>query len=397
MERCILHMDMDAFFASVEARDNPELAGKPLIIGALPSERGVVSTCSYEARPFGVRSGMSIKEAYRLCPQGIYMHGNYAKYQEVSHQVHCILSDYTDQIQYVALDEGYLDITGSLKLFGGAERIGHQIKERVLQETRLTCSVGIGYNMMSAKLASEEKKPDGFFVIPDADFLRNLIQDRPVNILNGIGAKTAAALRRWHIQTVKDLWKWDKSQLEQMLGQAGRELFLRSRGIDDRVISSRPEPVKSYGKEVTYQQDLTDLSIMDSALRLLARQISIGLQRSGLWCQTITLKIKYNNLQLHTRSLTLEEYTNDAETIFRIASRLLHKTGFERPVRLLGISTSHFIDTPVEQMSLEEDKKSEKIDRLNQSLLSLYDRFGTQIIKTGAEIESEKEIKENNL
>ena len=157
-KRTVLHMDMDAFYASVEVRDNPDLAGKPLIIGALPNERGVVSTCSYEARPYGVRSGMSIKEAYRLCPDGIYMHGNYHKYHEVSDQVHQILMDYTDQIEFVALDEGYLDITGSLALFGGAESIGREIKRRVLETTGLTCSVGIGYNKMTAKMASEEKK-----------------------------------------------------------------------------------------------------------------------------------------------------------------------------------------------------------------------------------------------
>ena len=157
---------MDAFYAAVEMRDNPSLRGKPVIIGALPHERGVVSTCSYEARQYGIHSAMSIKEAYRLCPHGIYMHGHFDKYHQASSQVHRIMADYTDQIEFVALDEGYLDITASLALFGGAARIGQDIKRRVWEETKLTCSIGIGYNMMAAKLASEEKKPDGFFVIP---------------------------------------------------------------------------------------------------------------------------------------------------------------------------------------------------------------------------------------
>lgn len=393
MTRCILHMDMDAFFASVEIRDDPSLSRKPLIIGALPSERGVVSTCSYEARPFGIRSGMSIKDAYRLCPQGIYMHGNFQKYRAVSDQIHQILSDYTDQILFVALDEGYLDITGSLSLFGGAEKIGHQIKDRVLSETKLTCSIGIGYNMMSAKLASEEKKPNGFFVIPDADFLKNLIQNRPVRVLNGIGTKTESTLKRYGIQTIKDLWAWDSSQLVQVFGQLGMELYRLSRGIDDRLISSVQDPAKSYGKEVTYQQDLTCLAEMDSSLRLLARQVSIGLQRQSLWCQTVTLKFKYDNLESHTRSLTLSDFTNDADVLFRTASRLLHKTPPDRPVRLLGISTRHLSGEPVQQISLSEYDHSQRKKQLNQSLLSLYERFGGNIVKTGAEIESEQNLK----
>ena len=180
MEKIILHVDMDAFYAAVEARDNPELRGKPLIIGALPSERGVVSTCSYEARKFGVHSAMSIKDAYRLCPHGIYMHPNPRKYEEASNRIHEIWRTYTDMIQYISLDEGFLDITGSAALFGGTKNIGLAIKARTKTETGLTCSVGIGYSLMSAKLASEEKKPDGFFEIPDAKALKALIIDRKV-------------------------------------------------------------------------------------------------------------------------------------------------------------------------------------------------------------------------
>jgi len=192
----IIHIDMDAFFAAVEIRDNPELAGKPLIIGALPSERGVVATCSYEARKFGVRSAMSIKEAYRCCPDGIYMHPNGHKYYEASKQIHKIWADYTDICEHVSLDEGFLDVTGSAHLFGGANAIGYEIKRRTKEEIGLTCSVGVGYSMMSAKLASEEKKPDGFFEIPTPEFLKNLIIDRNVRVIYGIGAKTAEELKR---------------------------------------------------------------------------------------------------------------------------------------------------------------------------------------------------------
>ncbi len=397
-KRTVLHMDMDAFYASVEVRDNPELAGKPLIIGALPNERGVVSTCSYEARPYGVRSGMSIKEAYRLCPNGIYMHGNYHKYHEVSDQVHQILMDYTDQIEFVALDEGYLDITGSLALFGGAEKIGREIKQRVLDTTGLTCSVGIGYNKMTAKMASEEKKPNGFFVIPNEEFFQNLIIDRPIRVLPGIGAKTTEHLSHYHIRTVRDLMSWSEDALEKLLGVYGLELYRAARGIDDRpVLHLGDGEAKSYGKEVTYQHDMTDLIEMESTLRLLARTLSIGLMEDGLWCHTITLKIKYNNLQLHTRSKTLTNPIHDAAQIFASASQLLRKAPLTRPVRLLGISTSSFTTEPVHQITLEDTEKQEKKEKLNQTLMQLYDKFGKNAIQTGGELESQKILKERGL
>jgi DNA polymerase-4/DNA polymerase IV (DinB-like DNA polymerase) len=264
----------------------------------------------------------------------------------------------------------------------------------VLAETRLTCSVGIGYNMMSAKIASEEKKPDGFFVIPDDAFLRELIRRRPVSVLNGIGRKSVIALGHYGIRTIEDLWAWDRAELRSVFGQFGEDLYLLSRGQDDRVIASVPESAKSYGKEITYQQDLHALTEMDSSLRLIARQVSIGLQRQGLWAGTVTLKFKYDNLESHTRSLTLAEPTNDADCLFRTARDLLHKAPLARAVRLLGISTSHLSTEPTYQLSLEEEATPERKKRLNESLLTLYDRFGQNIIKTGAEMESEETLKD---
>ena len=397
-KRTILHMDMDAFYAAVEVRDNPELKGKPLIIGALPNERGVVSTCSYEARVYGVHSGLSIKEAYRLCPNGIYMHGNYQKYHEVSNQVHQILMDYTDQIEFVALDEGYLDITGSLTLFGGAETIGREIKRRVFETTQLTCSVGIGYNKMTAKMASEEKKPNGFFIIPNENFFQSLIIDRPIRVLPGIGPKTADHLQHYHLNTIRDLLNWSETSLQKLLGASGSELYRAARGLDERpVLHLGDGEAKSYGKEVTYQHDMTDLIEMESTLRLLARTLSIGLMEDGLWCYTVTLKIKYNNLQLHTRSKTFTNPIHDAKQLFAAASALLRKAPLTRPVRLLGISTSSFTNEPVHQISLADTAKQEKKEKLNQTLLQLYDRFGKNSIQTGGELESKKILKERGL
>lgn len=391
--RTILHLDMDAFFASVEVRDDPSLKGKPLIIGALPNERGVVSTCSYEARRYGVRSGMSIKEAYRLCPDGVYMHGSYHKYHEASEVMHAIMREYSDRVLFIASDEGYLDLTGSLALFGDAESIGREIKRRVTESLSLSCSVGIGYNMMSAKLASEEKKPDGFFVIPDSRFFTELIAERSVGIIPGIGKKTAEELSRYGIVRVKDALAWEREDLRRIFGESGAALYERIRGIDEREVPAVPDEQKSYGREITFQYDLTSFEEMDSALRLIARELATNLQRWGGWCGSVTLKLKYNDLSLHTRAIRLDAPSNDADTLYSAASALLHRDGFSRPVRLVGISTSRLTDSPAEQLSLDGPALSEKKTELNKSLLSLFDRFGNGIVRTGAEIESEKLLK----
>lgn len=390
-------MDMDAFYASVEILDDPSLAGKPLIIGALPSERGVVSTCSYEARKYGVHSGQSIKEAYKLCPNGIYMHGNYHRYHQISDIVHEILLSYTDQIEFIALDEGYLDITGSLSLFGPPETIGQEIRKRVKEATGLTCSVGIGYNKMTAKLGSEENKPDGFFMIPDPEFFVQHFIDRPIRIIPGIGGKTAAFLHDKKLDTLRDVLSVSESMLVSLIGESGHHLYQAVRGYGSDHVSVVGEgESKSYGKEVTYQSDMTELPEMLSTLHLLARNVSIGLQRRELFAGTVTLKIKYNDLKLHTRSYSTSEPVQSSSDLYRIASSLLQKAPLAKPVRLLGISTSSFSDDSSHQISLVENDLSEKRQKLDKTLLGLYDRFGKNVIRTGAEIESEIILKEGN-
>ena len=395
MRKTILHMDMDAFYASVEVMDDPSLKGKPLIIGALPTERGVVSTASYEARKYGVHSGMSIKEAYKLCPEGIYMHGHFQRYHEISHMVHEILESYTDQVEYIALDEGYLDITGSLKLFGGAEKIGQEIRKRVFDTTGLTCSVGIGYNKMTAKLGSEEKKPNGFFVIPDPEFFREYYAKRPIRIIPGIGPKMEDYLHRQKLDTIGDVQKMDEKMLVGMIGENGHDLYMACQGYgSDTVMTKDMYEAKSYGKEVTYQADMTEMEEMKSTLKLLARDVSIGLMRRGVYASCVTLKIKYNDLKLHTRSFTGADSWQSAEELYRIAESMLVNTKLERPVRLLGISTSSFSTEPIHQLSLEESEQksmqSEKKKKLDRSLMGLYDRFGKDIVRTGGEIASEE-------
>ncbi len=221
MNQIIIHVDMDAFFASVEIRDDPTLRGKPLIIGSLPRERGVVATCSYEARKYGVHSAMNIKEAYRLCPNGVYMHPNYDKYKAISEQLHGIWNTYASAAEYIALDEAYLDVTAQAGSLERARWIAHTIKQKTWQELGLTCSVGVAYSKSAAKTASEEKKPDGYFEIPTADDFVNLLIDRDVRVLYMVRAKTAEQLNAAGIHTVRDV-RPKQEEVVRLLGKQGQ-------------------------------------------------------------------------------------------------------------------------------------------------------------------------------
>ena len=394
MDRKIIHVDMDAFFASVESRDHPELAGKPLIIGALPQERGVVSTCSYEARKYGVRSAMNIKEAYRRCPQGIYMHPDIRKYREVSSQLHEIWGTYTDVMEYISLDEGYLDVTGSIRLFGSARNIGQMIRERTRKEVGLTCSVGIGYSKATAKFASEEKKPDGFFEIPDQEFFRELIKKRKIEVLLGVGNRSSEKLHEMHIYTVQDLLE-NQKRVEEVFGKRGRQIVEIAQGIDEReVVPYYESEAKSISREHTFQQDSSDLEYLKSYLRIFAKELSLKLRSRGCYCQTVTLKITYASMKGITRSQTVEP-TNSTETIYHTAAGLLEKIPVQ-PIRLIGIGTGNFTESKTEQISLwnlKDVEKENKKEELNQKLFGLQKKYGSGIIKTAAELEAETKIR----
>ena len=392
MERTIIHCDMDAFYAAVEIRDNPALTGKPLVIGALPHERGVVSTCSYEAREFGVRSAMSIKEAHRLCPHGIYMHPNPHKYAEASAQIHEVWSDYTDVVEYISLDEGFMDVTGSMALFGGAAKIGHAIKSRVKSQTGLTCSVGIGYSLMSAKLASEEKKPDGFFEILTPEALKKLIIDRNVRIIYGVGPKTAEVLQSAGIHTVRDILK-DEQTVIRLLDNHGRQVIDLANGIDDRVVAAQSKS-HSFGKEQTFQQDITDFTYLKDVLRLIARELSFDIRLKQVFCRTVTLKVTYKDMKKITRSKS-GDAINKADDIYKTAADLLDKVE-KRPIRLVGITLSNFTDTSAKQLSfldLGADEHEEKVDAV---LMTLQRKYGFDIVKTGSDLISEKRVRQGD-
>ena len=392
MNTIIIHVDMDAFFASVEVRDNPELAGKPLIVGALPSERGVVSTCSYEARKYGVRSAMSIKEAYRLCPHGVYMHPNFHKYKEASDIIRGIWEGYTDEIECASIDEGFLDVTGSAHLFGGAESVGRGIKAKILERTGLTCSVGIGYSMTSAKIASEERKPDGFFVIPDAEAFKALIIDRGVRVIYGIGEKTALVLQNAGVYTVRDIVNNPQSVIN-LLGNNGRNIIGLANGADIRRVTPYCR-ARSIGKETTFQRDITDFGYLRDVLLLLANELSYTVHVEKIYASTVTLKITYANMQQITRSKSGEP-TNRAGDIYKAAAALLAKIE-RRPVRLAGISLSGLTAAFARQISLMDAETDAKSERLDEAVFRLRQKYDRGTIKTAGELNAEKRLRKKD-
>ena len=374
MGQIIIHVDMDAFFAAVEVRDNPSLRGKPLIIGALPTERGVVATCSYEARKYGVHSAMNIKEAYRLCPNGIYMHGNFDKYKAVSARLHEIWNAYASASEYIALDEAYLDVTERAGSFEGAREIARIIKQRTRDEVGLTCSVGVAYSKTAAKTASEEKKPDGYFEIPDAEAFVNLILNRDVSVLYTVGAKTAEKLRAAGIRTVRDI-RERKDEVIQLLGRQGRWVTKLAFGEDDRkVVPYRAEDAKSISRELTFQEDVDDYDFLEDVLFLLALCVENRAKRIGLYGKGVSLKITYANMKSISRSRSVE-FCDSAVLIYREAVSQLRQVD-QRPVRLIGTGIYSLSKDEWRQLRLEdlfedagrvrEEEKKNKLEELQQ-------------------------------
>ena len=374
--RFIIHIDMDCFYAAVEARDNPVLRGRPLIIGSLPQERGVVSTCSYEARKFGVHSAMNIKDAYRLCPNGIFMHPNFEKYKRVSRQLYEIWENYSDIFEYVALDEGYLDVS-HVNSAQYARKIAFEIKRRVRNETSLSCSVGIGYSMTSAKLASEEKKPDGFFEILTPDNFVALIIDRSVRVLYGVGEKTAEKLNNNGIFTVRDI-QLNRNKVISLLGsKIGKYIADLSWGIDERVVTPYDEKdAKSIAREVTFQKDTMNRDFLKDVLMLLAVNLEARLKKLQLYARTVTLKLTYHDMKTITRSQSGENI-NQAYEIFT-ADFNSFKNVKTNLIRLIGISLQNLSQSGTRQLTFSDiNKNREKFlrQRWQQAIFNLERKY----------------------
>jgi len=367
---------MDAFYAAVEIRDNPALRGKALIIGALPHERGVVATCSYEARKYGVRSAMNIKEAHRLCPEGIYLHPNFEKYRAVSARLHSIWNEYAEAAEYIALDEAYLDVTKTAGNWERACAFAKAIKSRILAELGLTCSIGVAYSKAAAKTASEEKKPNGYFEIPSAEDFVNLMMDRDVRVLYTVGAKTAEKLNKAGIYTIRHI-RQKPDETIRLLGKQGRLLTQLAMGIDERrVVPYKPEDAKSISREFTFQADVNDFTFLRDALLLLAISVERRAEKVGLYGESATLKITYADMKTITRSKAIDA-TRSAGEIYKCSSELLEqiKPG---PVRLIGVGIHRLTREQNRQLRLEDlfaDEKSGQ-DIINDALISLRQRYG---------------------
>ena len=344
--RKIIHIDMDAFFAAVEQRDNPNYRNKPIIVGGKPDTRGVVATCSYEARKYGVHSAMPSSRAYRLCPHAIFVKPKFAAYQEASEHIQKIFHEYTDLVEPLSLDEAYLDVTDSTLFQGSATRLAKAIKQQILSETDLVASAGISYNKFFAKIASDKDKPDGLYLItPEQGF--DFVAQLPIGQFHGVGKATEQKMHALGIQIGKDLRQFSLPTLQQHFGKAALFFYQIAQGIDDRKVN--PHRVrKSIGTETTYAKDLQEPAEIYQQLSQLFTKALLKVQAKKLYARTLTVKVKYHDFKQITRSLSFKQPIKAAHFNEMVFRKFLQKEAIgENKVRLLGVTLS-----ALEQQSL---------------------------------------------
>ena len=378
--RRIIHLDMDAFYAAVEQRDNLAYRGEPVIVGGSPTARGVVSTCSYEARKYGIRSAMPLREAGRRCPHGIFLPVRMKRYEEVSRELMAILHDYTPLVEPISLDEAFLDVTGSEKLFGPAEKIAREILNRVESELGLTASVGIAHNKFLAKLASDLKKPRGFVVVNPVE-VPGFLAPLPVDRLWGVGPSTKKVLLTLGIETIGDLQSFSLDHLQHQLGETtGRYLHQLAFGRDERSVVPEREN-KSIGHEITFAEDTSDWDFLERILLELCEKVARRMRKSGMVGKTITLKLRDADFRTVTRRVTLASSTDLEEIFFANALRLAGRVNWKgRRLRLVGISLSGLEPKETEQVQLFTEEKEEDLRRLHRTVDRIKDRFGEKAV-----------------
>lgn len=347
MERIVLHLDMDAFFASVEQADCPELVGKPVIVGGV-GERGVVSTCSYEARKYGVHSAMPGFMARQKCPEAIFVPVRMKRYKEVSRKIFKILSQYTKIIEPLSIDEAFLDVTQ----YGDSYlNTAKKIKKHIKKTTGLTASLGISYNKFLAKLASDWNKPDGLKVITE-EMVPDILLPLSIDKIYGIGKKTVTKLNNYGVYRVDDLIKWPQEYMKTFFGKQGEEIYNLIRGIDKREVETQRES-KSFGRETTLDKDTNDLETLLEYLNGFAIHVSYTLRVKNVYAKTITVKVKTARFITHTKSKTLEIPVNKSKKIYKEAELLLREMALSEDVRLIGLSVSNITDVFYEQLTFE--------------------------------------------
>jgi DNA polymerase-4 len=370
--RAIVHVDMDAFYASVEQRDRPELRGRPVIVGGHP-RRGVVLAASYEVRPFGVRSAIPMARALVLAPGATVVPPRFSAYAEASEQVFAILERYTPLIEPLSLDEAFLDVTASRALFGSPAEIATKLRQEIASEVNLPASAGIASSKFVAKIASDLAKPNGQREVRPEE-TREFLARLPVSRLWGVGPKLEARLHQLGVRLVGDLATRDPSWLTARLGDLGAHLAALSRGDDERpVVPDRSS--KSIGAEDTFEEDVSDLDVLRPRLHAQALRVGRRLRRAGLKTRVVQLKLKLDDFTLQTRRCTLERPTDDGQELYRHALALLERTPLPRPVRLTGVSAQELGETEEAQLGLfgEPPKRS---DALNRALDAITERFG---------------------
>jgi len=382
-KRWILHLDIDAFFASVEVLLNPSLKGKPIVVGGLAHERGVAATASYEARKYGVYSGMPLQEARRLCPRCIFLKGNFRLYSYFSERFFSILSRFTPYIEKASLDEAYLDLTPCTLIYPSIPEKAREIKETAQKELGLSISAGLASNRLLAKLATKRAKPGGFFWL-SGDPLK-FLKDLPVSELPGVGPKALEVLRSLHIETIGDLRSLSRKSLKEILGLWGEHLYFAARGMDKSEIKERVMP-KSLSRETTFPEDIWEWELLEAHLLYLADRLSWGLYKEGLRASKVELKVRFSNFKTLTKTKKLKVPTRSALELHRAALKLFRPI-YEKSnlaFRLLGIGAKELSPgLPLELFRLGENEKSERIER---ALFTIRDRFGFNAIMPTREL-----------
>ena len=372
----IFHVDLDAFYASVEQRDNPSLKGKPVIVGAAPGRRGVVSACSYEARRFGIHSAMPISQAYRRCPQGVYLPVRMDRYLEVSRQVMDVLGRYTPHLQQISVDEAFLDLTGTERLLGKPRDVGQALKDEVRTTTGLAITVGIGPNKYIAKLATNAAKPDGLLMVSAAE-VESFLDGLALRNLWGVGEKTLRRLNELGILTVRELRERGKERLAKELGSGAADFLSYAVGGADPGMFSEEPKSHSLSSEVTFETDRADATGIERMLLELSHQVSFRMREEGWRSKTVNLKLRYHDFTTLSAQTTMKHWVSSAEEVFRVATALLYERWNSRtPIRLVGVGMSHL--TPLhadEQIELFADPYDKK-QRVEEAVLTLKKKLG---------------------
>jgi nucleotidyltransferase/DNA polymerase involved in DNA repair len=404
--RSILHIDMDAFFAAVEILDHPEYRGKPLVVGADPkggTGRGVVSTASYEARAFGIHSAMPISQAYRRCPQAIYLSGRPERYMEISRRVMRLLQDFSPVMQQISIDEAFLDITQTAGPMGGPVAVAKKIKQRIREEIGLTASIGMAANKFVAKVASDLQKPDGL-TICEAGKEKEFLAPLPVAKLWGVGKKTEERLKKFGFHTIGDLAKTSPEFLAKKFGKWGSHLWQLANGIDDRPVEEWG-PQKSISHEHTFEEDQDDVALLEHTLWSIADELSREMRDANLKGRVLTLKIRLEGFLTFTRQRSLRDYTNDAVTMREIAVELFRKFDREgKRVRLLGIGMSHLDNESTGsinddagmtgiQLDLFHEAAPRHSEKIGELIDALRNKFGEGTATRGSLIERPTEAR----